>query len=51
MKKTYEKPEMNREDYDVEDVVTSSGLDTVSGGKEGMEIIIDALGQIIGQNP
>ncbi len=48
MKKTYEAPELNREAFDVEDVVTASaGLDTVNGGKEGMELILDILGQML----
>ncbi len=37
MKKIYEKPELTVESFDVEDIITESGLETVSGGKQGME--------------
>ncbi len=37
MKKTYEKPELIVESFDVEDIITESGLETVSGGKAGNE--------------
>ena len=35
MRRTYEKPELNVEAFDVEDVITASGLlDTVGGNNE-----------------
>ena len=37
MKKIYEKPELTVEPFDVEDVITESGLATVGGGKAGNE--------------
>ena len=37
MKKIYEKPELIVESFDVEDIITESGLVTVKGGKGGME--------------
>ena len=37
MKKIYEKPELIVESFDVEDVITESGLATVGGGKRGNE--------------
>lgn len=37
MKKTYEKPELIVESFNVEDIITESSLDTVNGGKSGME--------------
>ena len=50
MKKTYEKPTLRTEPYDVEDVITVS-LTTVGSGKSSMEVILDLAGQIIHQNP
>ena len=42
MKKTYETPALNVEQFDVEDVITASGLlDTVAGGSDNMENPID----------
>ena len=37
MKKIYEKPELIVESFDVEDIITASGLVTVNGGKKGNE--------------
>lgn len=37
MKKAYEKPQLIVETFDIEDIITMSGLDTVNGGKGGME--------------
>ena len=37
MKKTYEKPELIVESFNVEDIITESSLETVGGGKQGME--------------
>ena len=44
MKKTYEKPALNTEQFDVEDVITASSnnaLDTVAGGIGNMENPVD----------
>ena len=43
MKKTYETPILQTETFDVEDVITASGLDTVGGGRPGMEVLIDGV--------
>ena len=37
MKKIYEKPELTVESFDVEDVITESGLTTVGTGKQSNE--------------
>ena len=47
MKKTYETPTLQTERFDVEDVITASGLDTVGGGKTGMEILIGGIQGVI----
>ena len=53
MKKTYEKPELNVEAFDVEDVITVSSpgspvqniIDTVGGLMEQMAEMFNSLGQ------
>ncbi len=47
MKKTYEKPELNIEQFDVEDVISASGgfLQTVA---DQFENLIDNLGEMLG---
>ena len=45
MKKTYERPKLQVEQFDVEDVITASGLlDTVAGGTQNMETPVDLGG-------
>ena len=43
MKKTYDKPELRVEAFDVEDVITTSSLETVGGGNESQMIPIGSL--------
>ncbi len=50
-KKEYSKPLLQTEDFDVEDVITASDLDTVGGGRNGMEVLLDNLANMIGGNP
>lgn len=46
MKKTYEKPELYVEQYDVEDVITASGLGQTS--TDGMQTLLDDVGGYFG---
>ena len=46
MKKKYEKPELQTETFDVEDVITASGNVPTVGS--GMEVLIGALQNMIG---
>ena len=48
MKKPYEKPELQTETFDVEDVITASGVQTVGNG---MEVLIDNLQGLFSSNP
>ncbi|MBR5619902.1 MAG: hypothetical protein IKW76_09210 [Clostridia bacterium] len=50
MKKTYEKPEMQTEMFDVEDVITVSGTGTVPTVGDGMEVLLGALANMLGGN-
>ena len=50
-KKEYKQPRLQTEEFDVEDVITASGLSVVNGGKGGMEVLIDALSGMLGGNP
>ena len=51
MKKTYEKPELRTETFDVEDVITASGKGSVSTVGNGMEVLLDNIQDMLGGNP
>lgn len=51
MKKKYEKPELQTETFDVEDVITASGAGTVPTVGNGMEVLIGNLQNMFGGNP
>ena len=48
MKKIYEKPELQMEQFDTADVITTSSLDTVNSnmGNNGTPVTFEAIGLI-----